>query len=143
VSAPGVPEGWDAEEREDLRFGVWRFYRIVDPEGRSSVREDNLAVRDGVPMWGDDGLRMFLEDVDPFSDPQRVPAATLAEQLAHWFIRGESRRGSSIRLAGEPPPSATIDHGSFVARAAFDRDGRAHPLTVMLERDGAISGRWD
>lgn len=138
----GVPEGWEAEEREDLRFGVWRFYRIVDTEARSSVREDNLAVRDGVPQWGDDGLRRFLEDVDPFADPHRVPAPTLAEQLAHWFVRGESRRSARIRLAPEPPPQAEIEDGRFVAHASFQRDGGPQPLTVTFQRDGAVSGRW-
>ena len=143
MSAPGIPEGWEAEEQEDLRFGVWRFYRILDPEGRSDVREDNLAVRDGVPMWGEAGLRTFLEDVEPFGAPDRVPASTLAAQLAHWFVRGESRRPSRIRLENVPaPPSSDIEDGRFVVRGWFDRGGARQQLTVTLDRTGEIAGHW-
>jgi hypothetical protein len=143
VSPAGIPDGWEAEEQEDLRFGVWRFYRIVDPEARSDVREDNLAVRDGVPMWGEAGLRTFLEDVDPFADPHRVPAPKLVAQLAHWFVRGESRRPSRIRLEDAPePPSCDIEDGRFVARGWFDRGGVRRQLTVTLDRASKIAGRW-
>ena len=143
MTPAGVPDGWDAEEQQELRFGVWRFYRIVDPEARTDVREDNLAVRDGVPMWGDAGLRTFMEDVDPFADPHRVPAPTLIAQLAHWFVRGESRRPSRIRLEDEPePPSGEIEDGRFVVRGWFDRGGARRQLTVTVDRAGDVAGRW-
>ena len=143
MNPPGIPDGWEAEEQEDLRFGVWRFYRILDPEAATDVREDNLAVRDGVPMWGDAGLRTFIEDVEPFADPHRVSAPTLLAQLAHWFVRGESRRPSRIRLEDAPePPSSDIEDGRFVARGWFDRGGARQQLTVTLDRAGEIAGHW-
>ena len=67
----GVPAGWEGREREDLREGAWRFVRVRDPVGRSSVREDNLPLRDGEPMPGPAGLADFLADRDRAGTPTR------------------------------------------------------------------------
>ena len=68
---PGLPEGWRGEEAQALRFGVWRFWRVVDPDRESSVREDNWVTRDGVGMPGQEGLRTFLGDLRSTDDDGR------------------------------------------------------------------------
>ena len=77
----GLPEGWSGDEAEDLRFGVWRFWRIVDDDARSSVIEDNWVTRDGVAMPAEEGLLAFLGDLRSADDDvERLPAPVLASR---------------------------------------------------------------
>jgi hypothetical protein len=141
VSDPGIPEGFSAREATELRLGVWRFYRVNDPDRTSSVREDNWVTRDGVPMPGVDGLRAFLADIDGLSDPGRIPAALLAAQVGHFLIRGESRQGARVQVVDEAS-SAAVEDDRFVLRAAYQRDGHRQPVEVTQDRDGQVEVRW-
>jgi len=143
MSDPGIPDGFSAREATELRVGVWRFYRVNDPDRTSSVREDNWVTRDGVAMPGQEGLRAYLADIDPLADPDRIPVDLLAAQLGYFLIRGESRQSSRVEVAREPePPSATIEDGRFVLRVAFQRDGHRQPVEVSQDGDGQLNVRW-
>jgi hypothetical protein len=143
VSDPGIPEGFSAREASDLRLGVWRFYRVNDPDRTSSVREDNWVTRDGVAKPGLDGLRAYLADIDPIADPDRIPAELLANQVGYFLIRGESRQSCRVEVAREPdPPTASVEDGRFVLRVTYQRDGYRQPLELVHDRDGEVDVRW-
>jgi predicted ATPase len=145
---PGLPEGWSGIEAEHLRFGVWRFYRIVDPDERSSVSEDNWVTRDGVAASGEAGLRAFLADLRSADDDvERVPPDVLAAQVGHFLIRGESRQSCDVLVVeddrhGASPPSRALVDGRLVIRAWFQRDGYRQPVEVEQDAGGAVTVRW-
>ena len=58
-------------------------------------------------------------------------------------MRGSSRRPSFIKLEEmSAPPTSGIEDGRFVVRGHFDRGGVTQELTVTLDREGQIVGRW-
>ena len=143
MSDPGIPDGFSAREATELQLGVWRFYRVNDPDRRSSVLADNWVTRDGVAMPGVDGLRTYLADIEPLADPDRIPADLLAAQAGYFLIRGESRQSSRVEVAREPdPPSAAIEDDHFALRATFQRDGHRQPVEVTQDRDGNVEVHW-
>ena len=141
MSDPGIPEGFSSREATDLQLGVWRFYRVNDPDRTSSVREDNWVTRDGIAKPGVDGLRDFLADIDPLADPNRIPAPLLAAQIGHFLIRGESRQSSHVEV-DEHATAAAVEHGRFILRATYQRDGHRQPVEVIHDRDGHVEVRW-
>ena len=147
MSEPGIPEGWIAEEHPELRFGLWRFYAIEDPEGRSSAPEDNWATRDGVAMDGLRGLQAYMDDVRPLEDPDRVSSQLMAAHVGHFIIRGASRETSVVRVVTDSegsaaPPSAAIEDGRFVLRAWYQRSGYRAPAEVIIEPNGRVHVQW-
>jgi hypothetical protein len=138
MSDAGIPEGWEGQEAEPLRFGVWRFYRIVDTERSSSVSEDNMAVRDGVPEMGDEGLKAYLADLDPLADPDRLPPPIVAAQVGYFLIRGDSRQSAFVRVAEDPPPSSSVEGGRWRFRATYQRDGYRQPVELELDSNGDL-----
>jgi hypothetical protein len=141
VSDPGIPEGFSSREATDLQLGVWRFYRVNDPDRRSSVREDNWVTRDGIAKPGVDGLRDFLADIDPLADPNRIPAPLLAAQIGHFLIRGESRQSSRVEV-DEHATATAVEDGRFILRTTYRRDGHRQPVEVTQDRDGQVEVRW-
>ena len=141
MSDPGIPDGFGAREATELRLGVWRFYRVNDPDRTSSVREDNWVTRDGVAMPGVEGLRAFLADIDPLADPDRIPATLLAAQAGYFLIRGESRQSSRVEAVDEAS-AAAVEDGRFVLRAVYQRDGHRQPVEVTQDRDGRVDVNW-
>jgi hypothetical protein len=139
----GIPAGWEGREREDLREGAWRFVRVRDREGRASVREDNLPLRDGEPMPGPAGLSAFLADLDA---PADADPARLAAQVGCFLIRGSSRESCAVRVV--------VDRAGLLSRYPHDvelasprleaRDGGLE-LSAWFERDGYVQRlvlRW-
>jgi hypothetical protein len=147
VIDPGIPEGFSAHEATELRLGVWRFYRVEDPDRKSSVREDNWVTRDGVAMPGVDGLRAYLADIDPIAAPERIPAELLAAQAGYFLIRGDSRQSSRVEVVEEHDgaagaPTAALENGRFVLRVWYQRDGYRQPLELSQDRDGNVDVSW-
>ena len=148
----GVPAGWDATEKTELRTGAWRFYRIVARDEKLSVREDNLVLRDVTRMAGDEGISAFLREQRLRERPEGMPPARLAEQLAMFLVRGESRRESSFRVIVDPerdapelashqgklhpPETRIVDDGLFVHRAWLLHGGVGRHLVVEVGADG-------
>lgn len=141
MSDPGIPEGFSAREATELRLGVWRFYRVNDPDPKTSVREDNWVTRDGVAMPGQAGLRAYLADIDPLADPDRIPASVLAAQSGYFLIRGESRRSARVEVV-EHASTAAVDGDRFVLHTVYQRDGHRQPVDVTQDRDGRVDVRW-
>ena len=141
MSDPGIPEGFSAREATELRLGVWRFYRVNDPDPKTSVREDNWVTRDGVAKPGQDGLRAYLADIDPLSDPDRIPASLLAAQAGYFLIRGESRQSARVEVV-EGTSAASVEDGGFVLRTSFQRGGHRQPVEVTQDREGHVDVRW-
>jgi hypothetical protein len=116
-----IPDSWDAEEREDLREGGWRFYRAVDPTFSESVSEMNVVTSDGERVSGPAGIHALLEDV-PHDD-----AARLAAQVGHLVIEPTSRSSGRVNVR---EASVRDVPGGLVLEATYDRDGAPWPLTI-------------
>jgi hypothetical protein len=106
----------------------------------SSVSEDNIPVRDGVGMPGEEGLRAFIADLDPLEAAELPPDDVLAAQIGHFLIRGSSRESAYVRvLEEEDSPRSERSGDGWVHRAVFQRDGYRQAVTVRVGRDGDVS----
>jgi hypothetical protein len=139
----GIPEGWQEEEREDLRAAGWRFYRAIDPSFSTSVSEQNVVVRDGERVTGPAGIHALLSDLGAFDDPPRDEAgvARLAEQVGHFVVEPTSRSSGRVRLHADQRPSLRRDGDALVLAASFDRDGAADAVTVTARPAGEVAIR--
>jgi hypothetical protein len=138
----GIPDGWNEEERADLRTGGWRFYRAVDPSFSESVSEQNIVVRDGERVSGPEAIHALLSDAGAFADPpvgDPVAAARLAEQVGHFVVEPTSRSSGRVRLRADHPPTLREDGGALVLQATYDRDGAPWPVTVVARASGEVS----
>jgi hypothetical protein len=127
-----IPDGWEAEERTDLREGGWRFYRAIDPTFSESVSEMNVVTRDGDRVSGPAGLHALLFDL-PHDDPAR-----LAAQAGHLVIEPTSRSSGRVQVR-----EATLDASADerVLEAVYDRDGAPWPVTISAARSGEVTVR--
>jgi hypothetical protein len=148
----GVPAGWDATEKTELRTGAWRFYRIQARDPQLSVREDNLVLRDVTRMSGSEGIESFIREQRLREKPDGIPPTRLAEQLAMFLVRGESRRESFFKVVTDPaadapgfashaeklhpPETRIVEHDLFVHRSWILHGGIARHLVVEVGRDG-------
>ena len=143
MTAPGLPAGWEGQEAQALRWEAWRFYRAIDPQQESSVSEDNIPVRDGVGMPGEEGLRAFLADLQPLTAATLPPDDVLAAQVGHFLIRGSSRESAYVRVFdGEDAPRSVHSGDEWTLRAVFQRDGYRQTAEVRVTQDGAVSVSW-
>jgi hypothetical protein len=125
-----IPEGWEAEERSDLRDGGWRFYRAIDPAFSESVSELNVVTRDGERVSGQAGIHALLFDL-PHDDAHR-----LAEQVGHLVIEPTSRSSGRVQVQ-----AATLNasQDEIVLEATYDRDGAPWPVTITAQRSGEVT----
>jgi hypothetical protein len=129
--AAGIPAGWSGTERMELRTGSWRFYRIQTPDKTTSVREDNIAVRDGKQLAGVAAVAQLAADLQLRTHPDAVPAAQLADQFGMMLVRGSSRRESFYKVVVDPVADA----------AQFPQD-KLHPPETRLDGDVLRHRAW-
>jgi hypothetical protein len=135
----GVPDGWEEEERTDLRTSGWRFYRAIDPSFSESVSEQNVVVHDGERLVGSEGIHVLLSDLGIFDEPpDGEGVARLAEQIGHFVVEPTSISSGRVRLHPDHPPVLHKDGDALVLQASFDRDGAAWPVTVTARPDGEV-----
>jgi hypothetical protein len=133
----GIPEGWQEEERTDLRTGGWRFYRAVDPTFSESVSEQNVVVRDGGRVTGAAGIHALLSDLGAFDDPP-ADVARLAEQVGHFVVEPTSRSSGRVRLHDAEAPRLERTGDGLVLHAAYDRDGAPRRVTITARTSGDV-----
>lgn len=124
-----IPDGWEAEERTDLREGGWRFYRAIDPTFSASVSEMNVVTRDGERVTGAAGIHALVFEL-PHDDAHR-----LAAQVGHLVIEPTSRSSGRVQVRDatlRDEPSRTI------LEATYERDGAPWPVTITAERSGDV-----
>ncbi len=144
MSIPGIPKGFEADEKTSLRTGSWRFYYIVESEDVPGPQERNLAVREGVPMEGIAGLGAFLDESGRSPELLSDPAG-LAERAAFFVIQGDSRQSCLFQVVSDPsdyldrfpagadklsPPKAAIQGDLLRISAWLYRDGYLQHLQV-------------
>jgi hypothetical protein len=134
----GIPEGWQAEERADLRTGGWRFYRAVDPSFSSSVPEQNVVVRDGEAVARPDGVHALLADLDAFAHPPE-DVRRLAEQVGFFVVEATSLSSGRVAVHDDPAPSLRAAGDGLVLEAAYDRNGAPWPMTITVRRSGEVT----
>jgi hypothetical protein len=130
----GVPAGWDATEKTELRTGAY------------------LVLRDVTRMAGPEGIGTFIREQRLRERPDGIPPTRLAEQLAMFLVRGESRRESSFKVVSDPahdapefashldklhaPETRIVEHDLFVHKSWILHGGTARHLVVEVGRDG-------
>ncbi len=140
MTEPGLPAGWEGQEAQGLRWGSWRFYRAIDPQQESSVSEDNVPVRDGVGMPGEEGLLAFVADLHPLDATELPPDEVIAAQIGHFLIRGSSRESAYVRVPeDEDAPRSERSGDTWVFRTSFERDGYREAVIVRAGRDGRVA----
>lgn len=136
----GIPSGWLAEERRDLRAGEWRFYHAVDPDFEDSVSEQNVVLRSGERVTGPNGIYALLLDLEAWDSPPDDDQAIerLAEQIGHLVVEATSRSSGRVLLHPSRSVRLCVRQGELVLDATFSRDGAPWPITVAASRDGSI-----
>jgi hypothetical protein len=124
-----IPDGWEAEERTDLRERGWRFYRAIDPTFSESVSEMNVVTRDGERVSGAAGIHALLQEL-PHDDAQR-----LAAQVGHLVVEATSRSSGRVKVR-----DATLrdEAGRTILEATYDRDGAPWPVTITAQPSGDV-----
>lgn len=145
VSAPGIPEGYDAFEKQDLRVGAWRFYMIVERADSPSIHEANWPVHAGEGKPGPEGLAEFLADPDVTGNLGATEPARLATQVAMFLVEGDSRQSALFKVIREPgkdapgfeaqldrlhPPEVEVQGDRLTIRAWLMRDGYLRRMVV-------------
>lgn len=148
VSAAGIPEGYDALERQELRIGAWRFYLITEQADAPSIHEANWPVRGDQARPGPEGLAAFLTDPQVAGELESMDAALLAARVAMFLVEGDGRQSCLFEVVRNPeqdvpafaahfdklhPPRVEREGGTLTIRAWLRRDGYLQQMVVAHE----------
>jgi hypothetical protein len=151
VSAQGIPEGYDAFEKQELRIGEWRFYLITEQRDAPSIHEANWPVRAGQPRPGPEGLATFFSDARVAGELESMDPSLLATRVAMFLVEGDGRQSCLFQVVSNPahdvpafvahfdklhPPQVVREDGKLTIRAWLRRDGYLQQMVVAHEEDG-------
>jgi hypothetical protein len=130
-SGKGIPVGYKATERSELRTGEWRFYRIVARDAHREPREDNLVLRDVTRMSGDEAIAAFVLDQRLREQPDGLPPSRFAEQVAMFLVRGPA-----VTVAEDPLPDTRLVDDVLIHRSWLVMGDVKRQLVVEVAADG-------
>ena len=140
MSAQGIPEGYDAFEKQELRIGEWRFYLIAEHEDAPSIHEANWPVRAGEAKPGPEGLAAFLSDPQVAGELEPMDPALLAARVAMFLVEGDGRQSCLFKVVSNPQQDvpAFAEHFDDLHSPQVEREGGKLTIRAWLRRDGYL-----
>lgn len=132
-SGKGIPPGFRAAERTELRTGDWRFYHISARDPHRMPREDNLVLRDVTRMTGEEGVSAFVHDEHVRERPDGLPPTRFAEQLAMFLVHGRT-----VEIADDPPAETRVIEDVVIHRSTLVDGQTRRQLVVEIGADGKV-----